>query len=53
MHFFFKIALKILSKIASKFAHSVDESCLPRTAVNNLLSEVMFDVILGNEEFKL
>ena len=50
---FFKIALKMLSKIASKFAHSVNESCLPRTAVNNLLSEVMYDVILDNEEFKL
>ena len=36
--YFFKIALKMLSKIASQFAHSKNESCLPRTVVMALFN---------------
>ena len=45
----FKIALKMVGKIASKLAHSENESCLLRTAAMAVLTfEVMFDAVSGN-----
>ena len=45
---FFKVALKMLGKIASQLLNSENESCPPRTAVMAvLLSEVTSDATLG------
>ena len=44
----------MLSKIASQLAHPENGSCLPRTAIIDvLLSEVMSNVILGNDKLNL
>ena len=51
--FFFKIALKMLSKISSQLAHSENKAFRDQLSWLCLLFEATSNAILGNEELKL
>ena len=50
---FFKIALKMLSKIASQLAHYENECCLHKAVMAVFISVVISNVMIGNDELKL
>ena len=50
---FFKIALKMLNKIASQLAHYENECCLHKDVMAVFISVVISNVMIGNDELKL